>query len=367
MSTLVEDFRLSAADRGSSCSRASSRWSTGTSCTRWPDAARMPTSARSGPGRGDGGDALRRTLGDRVASMLYGGVGAADAGGRALHRRAASRSPLPRGTATTEAGGSVTVRDRVQPRRRCIDYKLRDVPELGYFTPTSPYPARRTVREDPPRDPGVLQEPRGHRRICSTSDGYICTGDIMEERGPDHLVYLDRRNDVLKLAQGEFVTLGAVGQHVRDAQRRHPADLRVRQLGARVPARRRRARPRRGRAPARAGRAGDGGARPRSAPSSRRRAGSEPAIVRGAAATSWSNASRSARRTGCCRASPSGCARGCCAEATAAALEQLYDDLERKQNDDLVALRDPASELTVLQKVRKALAASLAVDEVGIE
>jgi fatty acid CoA ligase FadD9 len=47
-------------------------------------------------------------------------------------------------------------------------------------------------------------------------------------------------------------------------------------------------------------------------------------------------------------------------------LEQLYDDLERKQNDDLIALRDPNSGLTVLEKVRKALAASLAVDEADV-
>jgi fatty acid CoA ligase FadD9 len=39
----------------------------------------------------------------------------------------------------------------------------------------------------------------------------VLTGDIMEERGPDQLVYIDRRNDVLKLAQGEFVATGALG------------------------------------------------------------------------------------------------------------------------------------------------------------
>ena len=38
-------------------------------------------------------------------------------------------------------------------------------------------------------------------------DGYYRTGDIMAEVGPDQLVYLDRRNNVLKLSQGEFVTV----------------------------------------------------------------------------------------------------------------------------------------------------------------
>src|SRR4029077_3698473 len=38
-------------------------------------------------------------------------------------------------------------------------------------------------------------------------DGYYRTGDIVAEVGPDQLVYLDRRNNVLKLSQGEFVTV----------------------------------------------------------------------------------------------------------------------------------------------------------------
>ena len=42
-------------------------------------------------------------------------------------------------------------------------------------------------------------------------------------------------------------------------------------------------------------------------------------------------------------------------------LEQLYADLERKQNEELMALRGLGSELSVLEKVGKALEASLGV------
>src|SRR6185437_16472657 len=38
-------------------------------------------------------------------------------------------------------------------------------------------------------------------------DGYYRTGDVFAEIGAERLVYVDRRNNVLKLAQGEFVTL----------------------------------------------------------------------------------------------------------------------------------------------------------------
>ena len=38
-------------------------------------------------------------------------------------------------------------------------------------------------------------------------DGYYRTGDVMAELEPDRLAYVDRRNNVLKLAQGEFVAV----------------------------------------------------------------------------------------------------------------------------------------------------------------
>ena len=42
-------------------------------------------------------------------------------------------------------------------------------------------------------------------------DGFQCTGDIVEELAPDHVVVIDRRKDVLKLSQGEFVAVGPLG------------------------------------------------------------------------------------------------------------------------------------------------------------
>src|SRR5690606_32267728 len=47
-------------------------------------------------------------------------------------------------------------------------------------------------------------------------------------------------------------------------------------------------------------------------------------------------------------------------------LEALYDELDRKQREDLLALRDPNSPLTTLQKVGKALEANLGVENLDI-
>jgi fatty acid CoA ligase FadD9 len=54
--------------------------------------------------------------------------------------------------------------------------------------------------------PGYYKRPEVTAEVFDP-DGYYRTGDIMAEVGPDQLVYLDRRNNVLKLSQGEFVTV----------------------------------------------------------------------------------------------------------------------------------------------------------------
>jgi fatty acid CoA ligase FadD9 len=54
--------------------------------------------------------------------------------------------------------------------------------------------------------PGYYKRPQVTAEVID-SEGYYHTGDVVAEVGPDRLVYVDRRNNVLKLAQGEFVTL----------------------------------------------------------------------------------------------------------------------------------------------------------------
>src|SRR3546814_4091162 len=58
--------------------------------------------------------------------------------------------------------------------------------------------------------PGYFKQPEATAALYD-EEGFIRTGDIMEERARDALVYLDRSNDVLKLSQGEFVALGTLG------------------------------------------------------------------------------------------------------------------------------------------------------------
>jgi fatty acid CoA ligase FadD9 len=108
------------------------------------------------------------------------------------------------GYGLTEVGG--VTKDGVVIRPPVIDYKLVDVPELGYFLTDKPYPRGELLVNTETATPGYYK-----RDVVTAGafddDGYYRTGDVMAEIGPDRLVYVDRRNNVLKLAQGEFVAI----------------------------------------------------------------------------------------------------------------------------------------------------------------
>jgi fatty acid CoA ligase FadD9 len=108
------------------------------------------------------------------------------------------------GYGSTE-GGAIFVDGRVR-RPPVIDYKLVDVPDLGYFHTDRPHPRGELLVMSDTLFPGYYKRPEVTAEVFA-ADGYYRTGDIVAEVGPDQLVYLDRRNNVLKLSQGEFVTV----------------------------------------------------------------------------------------------------------------------------------------------------------------
>ena len=108
------------------------------------------------------------------------------------------------GYGSTEAG--MVLLDGEIQRPPVIDYKLVDVPDLGYFATDRPYPRGELLLKTPNMFPGYYKRPETTAGVFD-DDGYYRTGDVFAETAPDRLVYVDRRNNVLKLAQGEFVTL----------------------------------------------------------------------------------------------------------------------------------------------------------------
>ncbi len=112
--------------------------------------------------------------------------------------------PLTDGYASTESG--MIVRDGQVQRPPVIDYKLVDVADLGYFGTDRPYPRGELLVKTENMFPGYYKRPDITASVFD-ADGYYRTGDVFAQVGPDRLVYVDRRNNVIKLAQGEFVTL----------------------------------------------------------------------------------------------------------------------------------------------------------------
>jgi fatty acid CoA ligase FadD9 len=108
------------------------------------------------------------------------------------------------GYGSTEAG-AVFVDGQLR-RPPTIDYKLVDVPDLGYFLTDQPHPRGELLVKSANLFPGYYKRPEVTADVFDP-DGFYRTGDVVAEVGPDQLVYLDRRNNVLKLSQGEFVTV----------------------------------------------------------------------------------------------------------------------------------------------------------------
>ncbi|MFB8200468.1 carboxylic acid reductase [Kitasatospora purpeofusca] len=108
------------------------------------------------------------------------------------------------GYGSTE-GGVVLLDGRVQ-RPPVTDHKLVDVPESGYFATDSPFPRGELLIRSDRLVPGYFRRPDATREIFD-EDGFYRTGDIMARVGPDELRYVERRSNVLKLSQGEFVAV----------------------------------------------------------------------------------------------------------------------------------------------------------------
>jgi fatty acid CoA ligase FadD9 len=108
------------------------------------------------------------------------------------------------GYGLTELG--MVTRDGIISRPPVADYKLVDVPELGYFSTDRPHPRGELLVKSTTATPGYYKRPEVTAAVFD-ADGYYRTGDVMAEIGADHLVYVDRRNNVLKLSQGEFVAV----------------------------------------------------------------------------------------------------------------------------------------------------------------
>ncbi|KAJ1719582.1 medium-chain fatty acid-CoA ligase faa2 [Coemansia erecta] len=113
------------------------------------------------------------------------------------------------GLSETMGPTSVTLIDDIEPGNvggplPCAMMKLRSVPDLGYNVGDLPRPRGEILVQGGNVAREYFRNPEKTRASFS-ADGWLCTGDIgmVDERGRFHII--DRKNNLFKLAQGEFI------------------------------------------------------------------------------------------------------------------------------------------------------------------
>lgn len=115
---------------------------------------------------------------------------------------------LSDGYGATETGVGVLADGKII-RPMVTDYKLVDVPELGYFATDKPHPRGELYVKTVAQIPGYYKRPELNSDVFD-ENGFYQTGDVMALVGPDQLAYVDRSKNVLKLSQGEFVAVANI-------------------------------------------------------------------------------------------------------------------------------------------------------------
>ncbi|MBB3748711.1 fatty acid CoA ligase FadD9 [Mycolicibacterium sp. BK634] len=169
----------------------------------------LDKAAIAGADEQEAGERLREDLRERV---LGGRVLACGCGSAALSpeikdfMESVLDQHLMIGYSSTEIAGGMLLADEHVLRPPVIDYKLDDVPELGYFNTDKPYPRGELLVKSQRFMAGYYKRPDLTATMYD-AQGYYRTGDIMAEVAPDRLRFVDRRNNVIKLSQGEFVAV----------------------------------------------------------------------------------------------------------------------------------------------------------------
>ncbi|MEU7230626.1 carboxylic acid reductase [Streptomyces chrestomyceticus] len=145
-------------------------------------------------------------LGGRIVTALCGSAPLSEA----MHTFTAALlgTPIVDCYGSTETTRAIVV-DQQLRRPPVTDYRLADVPELGYFTTDKPHPRGELRVKSIGLFPGYYKQPEVTARAFD-EDGFYRTGDVFAETAPGRLVYVDRINNVVKLSQGEFVTVAAL-------------------------------------------------------------------------------------------------------------------------------------------------------------
>ena len=91
----------------------------------------------------------------------------------------------------------------------CVDVKLVDYAEAGYFTKNNPPQGEVWIRGDSVMEGYYKNEEETKNTL--TADGWFMTGDVGEWDRNGHLKIIDRRKNLVKTLNGEYIALEKVG------------------------------------------------------------------------------------------------------------------------------------------------------------
>lgn len=139
----------------------------------------------------------RNIFGNRVQSICFGGASTSKIVFQFFKRIFHDRI-VADGYGASEVGG-IAINNRIIPG---VKVKLIDVPELEYFSTDKPFPRGEICVITKSMFCGYLNS---NIQIDLDSDGYYHTGDIGQLEDENTLKLIDRRKNVFKLSQGEFI------------------------------------------------------------------------------------------------------------------------------------------------------------------
>ncbi|KAH3744291.1 ATP/NADPH-dependent carboxylic acid reductase [Pelomyxa schiedti] len=158
---------------------------------------------------------IRSMLGPRITLLGTGGAYTSPEVKDFLKECWGDKVRVVEGYGSTEAGSIAGDDGKFYS---CVtDYKILDLPELGYSNKDLPYPRGELLLKTSEMTPGYFNNPEANSSTFD-SEGWYHTGDIVALIGERQIKIIDRIKNIFKLAQGEFVE----PQRVEQILEHHP-------------------------------------------------------------------------------------------------------------------------------------------------